>query len=207
MFMDLKHIPNDVWYDFDRIRRSIEEKDSFVGYHSSFYHKLVDSGYIEIDTLDDRYNFYRALPKFKNTLDAKILEEICGKSIKEIMVSKVIEAEDVPDDFEELIDSLDDADGYFGKVDIYNDALSKVLRFHGFTHGAGPHGTQSVGTDKLEKYSLEKVIETITGTSYKSFLETKANLEKGKEIALMKELAEKYGYEVMLLDDYITLMN
>jgi hypothetical protein len=206
--MDTKHIPSDVWRDLDRIRRTNEEIDKrFVGYHSDFYNKLVDFGYIEIDEVDDRYNFYKALPKFSDTLDAKILEEICGKSIKEIMASRVIEAEDVPDDLEELIESLDDADGYFCKVDIYNDALSKVLRFHGFTNGAGPHSTQSVGTDKLEKYSIEKVIETITGTSYKSFLDAKANSEKGKEIALMKELATKHGYEVMLVDDYIELMN
>jgi len=207
MFMEIRKIPYDVWYDFDRIRRTEEESDKrFVGYHSDFYDYLVKFEFIELDQVDDRYNFYKTLPKFSKTPDGKILEEICGKSIREIMMTKVIEAEDIPDDFEDLIYELVGTDGYFDKVDIYDQNLSNILRFHGYTTGAGVNGHYSAGTEKLMKTPIEKVIETITGASYSDFLDQKKYSKKAEEIALMKELAAKYGYEVMLVEDYIELM-
>jgi hypothetical protein len=202
MILEVSKIPYDVWYEFERIRMDYENGERFVGYHSKFYETLLHFGFIALDANDDRYNFYKATTKFGNTKDGKILEEICGKPITEIMKEKVISYEKVPDDLLSVMDALCDVDGYFNRVRLDDAEFSGIMRFHGFTEGAGPNGVDSCGTEKLKNSDDRKVIETITGLTYNEFLDAYRNSHKTKEIELMHQIALKYNYTVLKDSEY-----
>lgn len=204
--MEVKSIPYDVWYELNRIRDDYNKSERFVGYHSKFFDALVECGFIELEQADDRYNFYTATPLFGHTRDAQILEKLCGKPIKSIMAGKVISVDSIPDDFEDMIEALEETDGYFDKVDLCDSKLGGILRFHGYTTGAGANGHYHAGTEKLKHTNIEKIIEDITGLDATAFEQAKENSVKRNEIKLMKELADKYEYIVLTESEYDNIL-
>lgn len=99
-----------------------------------------------------------------------------------------------------MLEALNDAYGYFNKVDIKNKLLKDSLIMHELCSEAGVNGVYAYGTDKLNKMLNEnkekEIFKMITGSTTENFDEfLKIKLQE-KEIKKMKKLAEKYGYEL-----------
>ena len=154
------------------------------------------------------YKFYFATEKFTSISINEVIEDLTGKSIEQVMKEKVISITDIPYDYEDCFEALNESDGFIGKVDIGNGPFRQALDFHGFTSGAGANGVYSTGTNKLEKYTSShddyKVIEIITGKTQEENDKILAEDKVTNDIKLMKEIAEKYGYYVLTEDEYET---
>jgi len=217
--MDLSELSFSAIKKIERMKEDALEKSSHteVVYKSRkniLYNALISDGYLELDTERETkeymdYNFYKATDKLLSASVDKILMDLVGHGKDYIMKNKVISITDVPWDFEECFESLCSADGYFDKVDIGDGNFRKALDMHGFTTGAGVNGHYSAGTEKLSKFCKAddeyKVIEILTGKTKEDNDIVLAADEKTKEIKVMFETAEKYGFNVLSDNEYENL--
>ncbi len=203
--MEVSEIPFDVWEKFDYLSRTLKDQDQrvVVYTHDKFLHILIDNGYLEFNEDDllpthiDHYKFYRLTDKFKNNCHYDILEALTGKEYIKIKKEKVISIVDIPGDWEEALEALRDVSGYMDKVDLGSESkFQGILKFHGFTHGAGTNGHYDAGSDKLDDTSDEDVLAIITGKNKKENDKIISEHFKMQEIHKMNETARKYGYIV-----------
>lgn len=219
--MDISELGFSAIKKIERMKEnSIEDsKHSEVIYKSrknTLYKALIADGYLVLDTVNTTkdymdYDFYLGTDKLKSASIDKILMDLVGHDKDYILKNKVISITDVPWDFEDCIESLCSADGYFDKVDIGDGDFRKALDMHGFTTGAGVNGHYSCGTEKLSKFYKAdeeyKVIEIITGKTKAENDEILKNDEKTTAIKTMKETANLYGYIVMTSDEYDDMLD
>lgn len=185
-------IPHNVWYDLRYMRETTPEYPTIIYIMTPFYISLIDNGILitlENDDVESSRVYAYATDKFRSMSSTELLTVLTGKSMAEIMASKVIPEKEIPYDFEEIIDYL--KSGH--TLDLNNDELTYILRFHGFTDGTGPNGVHSVASDRLlvDDNDYKMVFKTITGVDYD------IESEQDDEFVLLQTLAEKFGYDLV----------
>lgn len=208
--MDLSELSFSTIKKLERMKEDANERLDHVEvvYKSRkniLYNVLISEDYLVLDA--DRetkelfgYAYYNATDKLLGTSVDKILMDIVGHDKAYILKNKVISITDVPNDYESCFEALDDADGYFDKVDIGNGKFRKALDMHGFTIGTGTNGIYSSGTEKLSRfcssYNDYQVIEILTGKSKEENDRILLNVIETSEIKKIFDVAEEHGYEV-----------
>lgn len=207
--MTIDELPLDTFKKFEVLEHLKDSKYKIISVHckDTLLLALADLGYLEIFDKDSSwsngyYLKYILTNKFLNSNREDILKDLTGFSIEEIMKNKVIPAREIPFyDYEYFLDSI--VDGEFEDIDNmcrHYPNFKEALDFHGFTNGSGGDDEFSYATDKLTSYVKMKayypVIRALTGKSKEENEAILFEEKKEKEIASMREIAEKYGYIV-----------
>lgn len=181
------------------------KEDEFYRFgKSDFVEELIKYNYLEKIKEDGNDFYYRKTDLIKRSSFEEIFLNITKIDFNEFKEKKILSFDETElnsyYELEEMLEALNDAYGYFNKVDIKNKLLKDSLIMHELCSEAGVNGVYAYGTDKLNKMLNEnkekEIFKMITGSTTENFDEfLKIKLQE-KEIKKMKKLAEKYGYEL-----------
>jgi len=203
--VEIDKIPFTVFKILETMRRTYSSTDNRIPIYDkdSFSKELIAFDMLELVEVCENvgYDMYKVTESFNKLSNEEVLQLVTGYTISDILEKKVISILDIPWNYEELFEELDECDGYFDKVDMDSDIFKNALEFHGFTESVGANGYYSVGTGKLslfiENEKADKVIEILTGKTKEENDKIVEDDLKTKDIAQMRAIALKYGFNIL----------
>jgi len=203
--MTINELPFDAFYQLDYLLKKELDSTVVVYTDNNLQLCLADKGYLYFNSDDKQkdhithYKIYRITEKLLNSTKDEILEDIVGLSINTILDKKVISILDIPSNISEMLVEWVEEPSEISELFTIDEPIFKYLFFHGFVYGQ-PLDPHFYPSDKLINYiavgGSGSVLKVITGKHFVENLKIKQENKESKDIQLMKELAQTYGYSI-----------